>query len=49
MSERKVGESFEQLFRKAHNKRIVVATFASISIAYSRLLMWPSPEGVRWP
>ena len=29
MSERKVGESFEQLFRKAHNKRIVVATFAS--------------------
>lgn len=29
MSERKVGESFEQLFRRAHNKRIVVATFAS--------------------
>lgn len=29
MSEKTVGESFEQLFRKAKNKRIVVATFAS--------------------
>lgn len=28
-SERTVGDSFENLFRKAHNKRIVVATFAS--------------------
>lgn len=29
MSEKSVGESFETLFRKAKNKRIVVATFAS--------------------
>ncbi len=29
MSEKTVGESFELLFRKAKNKRIVVATFAS--------------------
>lgn len=29
MSEKSVGESFELLFRKAKNKRIVVATFAS--------------------
>ena len=29
MSERKVGESFELLFNKANNKRIIVATFAS--------------------
>lgn len=29
MSEKSVGESFENLFRKAKNKRIVVATFAS--------------------
>lgn len=29
MSEKLVGESFELLFRKAKNKRIVVATFAS--------------------
>jgi ribonuclease J len=29
MSEKLVGESFEMLFRKAKNKRIVVATFAS--------------------
>lgn len=29
MSEKSVGESFEMLFRKAKNKRIVVATFAS--------------------
>lgn len=29
ISERKVGESFETLFRKAENKRIIVATFAS--------------------
>lgn len=29
MSEKKVGESFENLFRKAGNRRIVVATFAS--------------------
>lgn len=29
MSEKTVGESFEQLFRKARNKRIIVATFAS--------------------
>ena len=28
-SERKVGESFELLFRKAGNRRIIVATFAS--------------------
>lgn len=28
-SERKVGESFENLFRKAGNRRILVATFAS--------------------
>lgn len=28
-SERKVGESFETLFRKAKNRRIIVATFAS--------------------
>ena len=28
-SERKVGESFETLFRKANNRRIIVATFAS--------------------
>lgn len=28
-SERKVGESFEMLFRKAENRRIIVATFAS--------------------
>lgn len=28
-SERKVGESFESLFRKAGNRRIIVATFAS--------------------
>lgn len=28
-SEKKVGESFETLFRKAENKRIIVATFAS--------------------
>ncbi|MBE6782843.1 MAG: ribonuclease J [Ruminococcaceae bacterium] len=28
-SERKVGESFENLFRKAGNRRIIVATFAS--------------------
>ena len=29
MSEKNVGESFELLFRKAKNKRIIVATFAS--------------------
>ncbi len=29
MSEKNVGESFELLFRKARNKRIIVATFAS--------------------
>ncbi|MCL2446964.1 MAG: ribonuclease J [Oscillospiraceae bacterium] len=29
MSERKVGESFEALFRKAANKRLIVATFSS--------------------
>lgn len=29
MSEKNVGESFEMLFRKAKNKRIIVATFAS--------------------
>lgn len=29
MSEKSVGDSFEMLFRKAKNKRIVVATFAS--------------------
>ncbi|MDR2753059.1 MAG: ribonuclease J [Oscillospiraceae bacterium] len=29
MSERKVGESFETLFRKAGNRRILVATFSS--------------------
>lgn len=29
MSESSVGESFEMLFRKARNKRIIVATFAS--------------------
>lgn len=29
MSERKVGESFEKLFDKAENKRIIIATFAS--------------------
>jgi ribonuclease J len=28
-SERKVGESFENLFRKAGNRRLIVATFAS--------------------
>lgn len=28
-SERKVGESFETLFRKAENRRLIVATFAS--------------------
>lgn len=28
-SERKVGESFETLFRKAENRRLVIATFAS--------------------
>lgn len=28
-SEKKVGESFETLFRKARNRRIIVATFAS--------------------
>ena len=28
-SERKVGESFENLFRRAENRRIIVATFAS--------------------
>lgn len=28
-SERKVGESFETLFRKAGNNRIIVATFSS--------------------
>ncbi|MCM1544500.1 MAG: ribonuclease J [Ruminococcus sp.] len=28
-SERKVGESFEMLFKKAENRRIIVATFAS--------------------
>lgn len=43
-SEKSVGESFELLFRKAKNKRIVVATFASnihrvqqiIDVAHSR-------------
>jgi len=29
MSERKVGESFETLFRKAENRRLLVATFSS--------------------
>lgn len=29
MSEKNIGESFELLFRKAKNKRIIVATFAS--------------------
>ena len=29
MSERKVGETFDRLFAKAYNKRIIVATFAS--------------------
>ncbi len=29
MSERKVGQSFDTLFRSAENKRIIVATFAS--------------------
>lgn len=29
MTEKKVGESFEMLFRRAENKRIIVATFAS--------------------
>lgn len=29
VSERKVGESFETLFRRAENKRLVIATFAS--------------------
>ncbi len=29
MSERKVGESFESLFRKAEKKRLIIATFSS--------------------
>ena len=29
MSERKVGESFEMLFRKANNRRLIVASFSS--------------------
>ncbi|CDZ23820.1 Ribonuclease J 1 [[Clostridium] cellulosi] len=29
MSERKVGESFDALFQRAQNKRIIIATFAS--------------------
>ena len=35
-SERKVGESFEVLFRKAGRSRIIVATFASIFTECSR-------------
>lgn len=29
MTERKVGETFDELFQKAQNKRIIIATFAS--------------------
>ena len=28
-SEKKVGESFEMFFKRAHNKRVIIATFAS--------------------
>jgi len=47
-SEKKVGESFETLFRKADGKRILVAPFLQISTEFNRLWMLPDCSGKKW-
>lgn len=46
-SEKSVGESFENLFRKANKKRIVVATFASNIHRVQQIMMLLMQVSVR--
>lgn len=48
MSERIVGETFEEIFQNAKSQRIIVATFASNVHRCSRLSMLPSNTTGKW-